>query len=100
MRSGEKLINKLPGKVRKVYGISLIETEVEAGSGSLPLEKFSSIAINFNSDLKSSELSRKFRNASIPVLGYIKGKQFYIDLKAIPKEQEEALLCSLKEVLQ
>ena len=100
MKIGNKLLNKLNAKVRSGYGISLIETEVEAGSGSLPLEKIPSVAFSFKGGLKATELSRRFRNATTPLLGYIKGNNFHIDLKAIPKEQEKILLDSLKEVLQ
>ena len=44
---------------------------MEAGSGSLPLEKLQSAALQFSGEVKASELSRKFRTAETPVLGYI-----------------------------
>ena len=75
-------------------------TEVEAGSGSMPLEKLPSCALVFRKYIKPVELSKKFRNTSTPILGYIKGNNFYIDLKAVPANQEKSLHQSLQEVLQ
>ncbi len=100
MKIGKRLLKSLTAKVRGEYEISLVETEVEAGSGSLPLEKFPSIALCFKGKFKATELSRRFRNATTPVLGYIKGNNFYIDLKAIPKEQEKIFIQSFMEVLK
>ena len=93
-------MKKLPPKIMDKFGIKVKQTEVEAGSGSLPLEKFPSAALVFNGDIKASELSRKFRLAYHPVLGYITGNRFHIDLKAIPATQEKQLLSSLNSVLK
>ena len=82
------------------FGIEVKKTEVEAGSGSLPLEKFPSAALVFNGEMKASELSRKFRLACHPVLGYITGNRYHIDLKAIPSTQEKQIISSLNSVLQ
>ena len=83
----------------KKYSIEIKRTKVEAGSGSMPLQKISSIALVFKDGMKPSELSQKFRMASPPVLGYIHGNHFHIDLKAIPPQQEKYLLIVLQEVL-
>ena len=70
-----------------------METFVQAGSGSLPTENIESIAFVFNPKKTSaSVLSSKFRNSEIPIIGYIKNKLFYIDLKAIPKDQINSLI--------
>ena len=97
---GEKLLKELSSKVIKKYAIEIKKTEVEAGSGSLPLEKIASMALVFTDGMKPSELSRKFRMASVPVLGYIHGNHFHIDLKAIPPNQEKSLLTVMQEVLE
>ena len=93
------LVNKLSSNLVKQYEIKVKKTEVEAGSGSLPLEKLKSVALQFNGKIKTSELSRKLRTAENPVLGYIKGKKFYIDLKAVPPSKEKVLLTTLNSVL-
>jgi L-seryl-tRNA(Ser) seleniumtransferase len=96
---GHKLVGKLPPKSVKTFGIEVKPTEVEAGSGSLPLEKLPSAALQFNGKIKAAELSRQFRMIDIPVLGYIKGNKFHIDLKAVPPSQEKQLLNTLKSIL-
>jgi L-seryl-tRNA(Ser) seleniumtransferase len=78
----------------------VIPTDVEAGSGSLPLENFPSAAIVFKGGIKASELSRNFRMSENPVLGYITGNRFHIDLKAIPPTQEKRLLSTLVKILK
>ena len=95
----EKLLKALSPIVIKKYAVNIRKTEVEAGSGSLPLEKISSVALVFKDGINPSKLSRKFRMVSPPVLGYIYGNHFHIDLKAIPSHQEKSLLTALKEVL-
>ena len=100
LKIGKKIMKKLPRKIVDKFGIEVEQTEVEAGSGSLPLEKFPSAAFVFNGEMKASELSRKFRSAPNPVLGYISGNRFHIDLKAIPATQEKQLLSSLISILQ
>ena len=49
--------------------------------------------------MKPTELSKNFRMASTPILGYIHGKQFYIDLKAITFKQEKILFKALQDIL-
>ena len=100
IKIGKKLLNNIPSKSVKKFGMEIKQTEVEAGSGSLPLEKFPSAAIVFKGEMKASELSRKFRAAPNPVFGYISGNRFHIDLKAIPTAQEKQLLSSLISILQ
>jgi len=100
LKIGKKIVKKLPRKIVDKFGIEVEQPEVEAGSGSLPLEKFPSAAIVFKGEMKASELSRKFRSAPNPVLGYISGNRFHIDLKAIPATQEKQLLSSLISILQ
>jgi len=93
------ILKKIPPKIITKYAVEIRKTEVEAGSGSLPLEKLSSMALVFKDGMKPSELSREFRMASPPVLGYIHGNHFHIDLKAIPPSQEKYLLKVLQHVL-
>ena len=97
---GENILSKFSNTIIKKYGIEIRHTEVEAGSGSMPLEKLPSCALVFRKFIKPAELSKKFRNTSTPILGYIKGNNFYIDLKAVPDNQEKSLHQSLQEVLK
>ena len=81
--------------------IDIEKTFVEAGSGSLPLEKFPSVALTFFSkSLKPKQLSAMFRNYKTPVLGYINGNRFRIDMKAVLPGQEKILTEVIKSVLK
>ncbi len=97
---GNDILSSLPSKIIEKFNIRLIESKVEAGSGSLPTEKIESIAIEFSSSTqKPSEIAKIFRTASVPVLGYINGNRFRIDLKAIPQDLIDELTRIMIEVL-
>ena len=86
--NGNKVIKLIEKSKIDNYGIKLIESKVEAGSGSLPEKKIKSIAIVFEPKLtKCSMLAKKFRKGKIPVVGFIKDNKFFIDLKAILPNQ-------------
>jgi len=95
-----KVVNALDSKVIKKYNIQIVDSNVQAGSGSLPIENIDSIAIVFNNkNIKPSSISKKFRDFSIPTIGYIKGNKFYIDFKAIPSDQINDLVKTLQNCL-
>jgi len=96
---GMNILKKLPKKIVENYGIEVIPTDVEAGSGSLPLEKFPSTALVF-SGKKASALAQVFRKSDPPILGYITGKQFHIDLKAIPDDMISVLTDTIVKTLK
>ena len=53
------------------------------------------------SDLITSEnISNKFLNGTIPIVGYIKNDIFHIDLKAIPNNQVDELINMVNKVLK
>ena len=90
---GKRILSLLSKKSIKNLGISLVESEVEVGSGSLPLERLDSIALKFNpKNISPTKLARMFRTASVPVVGYINENKFFIDLKALIPEQEKELV--------
>ena len=99
-KRAKKLLSIIPTKLRSNHNISIQETLVEAGSGTLPGATFDSIAFKINSNKYTpAKLSYKFRNAQNPVVGYIKGNSYYIDFKSIIPHQEKLLLNSILEVL-
>ena len=90
---GKRILSQLSKKSIKNLGISLVESEVEVGSGSLPLERLDSIALKFNpKNISPTKLARMFRTASVPVVGYINENNFFIDLKALIPGQEKELV--------
>tara|TARA_B110000467_G_scaffold163744_1_gene190547 strand:+ start:2540 stop:3910 length:1371 start_codon:yes stop_codon:yes gene_type:complete len=98
-KQGEKVLSYIPQKIIKQLTISLVESEVEAGSGSLPEVKLKSMALKFKSNsLSSNTLASQFRNGKNPVVGYINNNTFFIDLKAIIPGQEKTLARAILEI--
>ena len=90
---GNKILKNIDSNILKQFNIQLINSNVEAGSGSLPIQNINSMALVFkNKDIKPSIISKKFRESSYPVIGYIKSNNYYIDLKAIPNNQIKYLI--------
>ena len=100
IKIAEKILKQMSANVIEKYGLQIQQTKVQAGSGSLPLEKIPSIAFVFQGKVKASELSNKLRNSSPPVLGYISKNRFHIDFKAIPPDQEKYLIKTLQNNLK
>ena len=95
---GKKIISSF--KNNKTYKVRLEKSFVEAGSGSLPTEKISSYSILIKSNkYKANHIYNKFLIAEPPVVGYIKDDIFRIDLKAIPQDQINLLVSSIKQCL-
>lgn len=95
-----KILSIVSSKVKSSHSISIHETLVEAGSGTLPGTKFESIAFKINSKKYSTaKLSFKFRNTENPVAGYIKDNNYYIDFKSIIPNQDNIIKDSILEVL-
>ena len=91
-KKGEKIISYLPKKTIDKLGITLMDSKVEAGSGSLPEEKLESMAFRFKpKKIRASNLANQFRKGNPPVVGYIRENMFYIDLKAVIPGQEKDL---------
>ena len=86
-------------KIIKDFGISIIDSFVEAGSGSLPEKSIESIALRFDPIIiVTNNLFKDFKNASIPIIGYINRDKFYIDLKSILPTQIEKISQVIIEV--
>ena len=95
-----KILSYVSTKIKSSHNISVRETLVEAGSGTLPGATFESIAFKINSkNYSSAKLSYKFRNSKNPIVGYIKGNSYYIDFKSIIPTQDKIAIESILEVL-
>ena len=87
---------QINSNVKKSLSIEIVETMVEAGSGTLPEEKIESVAIRFNTNkIRPDNLSKVFRNSSTAIIGYIKNDKYYIDLKAVLPSQEDELIIAI-----
>jgi len=99
LKRGEKILTDIPKKKIKELAISLVESKVEAGSGSLPVETIPSAALQFKPKTMSvSKLAKAFRTGITPVVGYTKGNTFYIDLKAVLQNQIPRLTQAIQDV--
>ena len=99
IKKGVAILAYLPKKNIKELNIKLVESEVEAGSGSLPEEKLESMALQFKSKiLSSSKLATQFRIGNAPVVGYVNKDKFFIDLKAVIPGQERTLARAILEI--
>ena len=95
----EKVFNGLITKTIRDLGITIVESFVEAGSGSLPEKNIASMALQFKpKSRKVTELAAAFRCGSIPVVGYITADNYYIDLKAVLPVQIRKLTVAISEV--
>ncbi|MAV93174.1 MAG: L-seryl-tRNA(Sec) selenium transferase [Candidatus Marinimicrobia bacterium] len=99
-KNAQRIISCLLPDVINKNKIEIIESNVEAGSGSLPTEKIDSIAISISSySKKSNQLFKSFLNNEYSLIGYIKNEKFFIDLKAIPDDQIDILIECINKVL-
>lgn len=100
-RQGEEVLNRIAAKTRGSTSITMVESTVEAGSGSLPQVPIPSIALMIASpSISPNDLAQRFRQARYPVVGYVHRGQYYIDLKAIPIEKSDLLVKAMEEVLK
>ena len=98
-KRGRKIIQSISTKRKSRLGIVLIESTVEAGSGSLPSCEIESMALRFHpKNQKISELAYRFRTGKTPVVGYISGNRFFIDLKTILPNQVSLLIDVINQV--
>jgi L-seryl-tRNA(Ser) seleniumtransferase len=99
----EKILKAVTPQIRKRWNIKIVDSTVEAGSGSLPEEKIESVALKFREQVSGSrgqieELAKQLRTRHNPVVGYINRGKYYIDLKAILPEQYPELINAINEV--
>ena len=87
-KRGIKVLSLLSQRKINSYRIKLVESFVQAGSGSLPEKTIESMALSFSPKKNNlNNLAKKLRTGQIPVVGYISKNFFYIDLKAIYSHQ-------------
>jgi len=96
----ENILNKVNKNLKKKYDFKIVNTKVEAGSGSLPIEKLKSIAISITSNnISANQISMILRASDTPVFNYINNDVVYIDLKAIPNDQINILIKQINKCL-
>ncbi|UCH10652.1 MAG: L-seryl-tRNA(Sec) selenium transferase, partial [Fidelibacterota bacterium] len=99
-RQADNILDRLTPQAREGAEIRIVESVVEAGSGSLPQVEIPSIALAIDKPgMSPDELAGQFRQCRHPVVGYVRRSRYYIDLKAIPLEKSDLLVQSMEEVL-
>jgi L-seryl-tRNA(Ser) seleniumtransferase len=81
-------------------GLSVEATKSYVGGGALPEAGIPSVGIVFSDDYKATELMRKFRLLTPPVIGRIENDRFILDLKAVLPDQLEILRQSIINVIK
>jgi seryl-tRNA(Sec) selenium transferase len=70
------------------------------GGGSMPRTEIGSVTLDLRShQLSLEELARRLRQAAVPVVGYIGGGNFKLDLRTIFPRQDEMVISALREAL-
>ena len=98
-KRANRVISALPKSKIKKLGISVVDSSVEAGSGSLPVKSIESAALSFKPVyMKVSNLASAFRHGALPLVGYTFKNRFYIDLKAVLPHQVDRLTDAIDQV--
>jgi len=98
-KMGKSILNNIPSKKIKMLGLSIENSLVEAGSGSLPEKNIESVALKFSSSVFSAnKLSLLFKKGKVPIIGYIQKDFFFIDLKAILPSQVSKIIKAINNI--
>jgi len=82
--------------LKERWSIHIRETEVEAGSGSLPTENLPSVALVFtSSEASTADLAQQLRLSMPPVVGFIHRRALFLDMQAILPNQDPFLVQAL-----
>ena len=94
----QKIIKKIKKEIVKEYDVKEVDTTVEAGSGSFPLQKIDSCAIRFTTT-HPDRLKKQFLKSDHPMLGYIKNNNLFFDFKSITNDQVKLIPLIINKVL-
>ncbi len=98
-KMGKSIVNNIPSKKIKMLGLSVENSLVEAGSGSLPEKNIESVALKFSSSVFSpNKLSLLFKKGKVPIIGYIQKDSFFIDLKAVLPSQVSKIIKAINNI--
>ena len=91
------VINALEGtRVQAQIG----EGKAQVGGGTLPRSVIPSVTVDLIApDLSPTELAARLRAAQPPVIGYVSGGRFKLDLRTIFPRQDEQVVAAVRNVL-
>jgi len=77
--------------------MNLIDTYSQMGSGALPLEKIPSVAVAVRSNkFTVTEIAKKMRIGTPPIVGYIENEWFMLNLRTVRKDEIPIIVTALK----
>jgi L-seryl-tRNA(Ser) seleniumtransferase len=102
--SEEELHEQAASLARDIQAIPSVRAEVvrssaPVGGGSLPTVEFPGYAVAVSCSLSSATLEERLRHASTPVVARVWQDQLLLDPRTILPDDREALLSSLREVI-
>ncbi|MDE0299820.1 MAG: L-seryl-tRNA(Sec) selenium transferase [Candidatus Poribacteria bacterium] len=87
-RVAERLVSNLRKIVGESIRISIEDSQVQIGSGTLPVETLPSLAVVLESrQLSAEHLAAKFRAQPTPVIGRTQDGKFWLDVRTIEERQ-------------
>ncbi|MDO9548505.1 MAG: L-seryl-tRNA(Sec) selenium transferase [Candidatus Marinimicrobia bacterium] len=94
-----EIVDGLDTAVSRYLKIEVRDTLTEAGSGSMPTETIPSVALWISATGLSEEtLAQRFRRQDPPVIGYLKERRFYLDLKAVADTEIPFIINAIHQV--
>jgi L-seryl-tRNA(Ser) seleniumtransferase len=79
----------------------VVDTTARIGGGALPRSKIPSVALEIKPrGCTPSQFAAKLRLGEPPIIGYLSGKRFLIDLKTVLPDQDAALVAAVGAVSQ
>jgi L-seryl-tRNA(Ser) seleniumtransferase len=86
---GEQALPKLQAALGSGFRIGLEDSTAQIGSGALPTEELTTVAITVeHQTLSANAIAQRFRAASPPIIGRIRDDRFLLDLRTIFEPQD------------
>lgn len=84
----------------KPDGVTVVDSEAQAGGGSLPEQQVPSVAIRFAAELKPRKLIEAFRRYDPPIIGRVFENSFLLDLKAVDESEDSVLAHAIAQLVR
>ncbi len=80
--------------------ISVVDSDGQVGSGSLPIEKVASMAVRIRPRRCSvDDLARRLRTGPLPVIGYTRDQALHLDVRTVSPDDIPAVSEAIRNVL-
>ena len=92
----QRIVDQLAGLPLRV---SIGSGQSQVGGGALPRTTIPSVTIDLlpNSGQSLEDLATKLRNGAPPLIGYVSGDRYTLDLRTVFESQDEALVRALRQ---